>query len=71
MTSKYEQALDTALDSLLQNDKDIKAGKDPKVITLVISNANAVSKVVDTGIKLRKTEESNRNSLTRVHKGGK
>ena len=68
--NKYEEALDTTLNSLLQNDKDIKAGKDPKVISLVISNANAVSNVVDTVIKLRKTEESNKNAILKVQ-GGK
>lgn len=63
------KALDRMRDSLLTNHDNIIAGKDLKQSTIVIANANALSNVVTTKIKMLKAEESNSKALRKL--GGK
>ena len=63
------KALDSMRDALLTNHDNIIAGKDLKQSTIVIANANALSKVVTTKIKMLKAEESNSKAIRKL--GGK
>ena len=63
------KALDRMRDALLTNHDNIIAGKDLKQSTIVIANANALSNVVTTKIKMLKAEESNSKALRKL--GGK
>ena len=63
---KELQALDKILDSLLENDLNIKAGKDLKVINATIANANAVSSNIKTKIQFMNAQSKN---LAAIKKG--
>lgn len=63
------KALDKMRDALLTNHEDIIAGKDLKQSTTVIANANALSNVITTKIKMLKAEESNSKAIRKL--GGK
>lgn len=60
---KELQALDKILDSLLENDLNIKAGKDLKVINATIANANAVSSNIKTKIQYMNAEAKNHSAI--------
>jgi hypothetical protein len=63
------KALDKMRDALLTNHDNIIAGKDLKQSTTVIANANALSNVVSTKLKMIKAEESNSKAIRNL--GGK
>jgi hypothetical protein len=63
------KALDRMRDALLTNHDNIIAGKDLKQSTIVIANANALSNVVSTKLKMIKAEESNSKAIRNL--GGK
>jgi hypothetical protein len=63
------KALDRMRDALLTNHDNIIAGKDLKQSSTVIANANALSNVVSTKLKMIKAEESNSKAIRNL--GGK
>lgn len=64
--NKDIEALDKMRESLLANDLLIKAGGDIKTINATINNANSISNVINTKVRILVAAEKNKNAIKGV-----